>query len=296
MRKPTCAEGHHLVDIWLASLSHPVLSQYSPTRSVKQNSEACGGGLVRVHCLSVSWDKPNQCCNERKQKILILGVWPWPFSNPCLIQLFILLAFLPLTWKRVMSWFRNAALKYRTELDNIAKITYVLTYLLHAIPVGIKGSNDGPPLLSVLHGPAFSESSLHPVVVVLYVAVSVPKVPWWDCFVTAVPTPNPWTSGSLTFCLTSTLWPVRHGWPFQAPTGIALRVFEVHVNKPPGHNKVMILQGESQNYVLKNFTVKYCGAASSKCNFFCKQIWHGYLSFCWSSILGKGNSFLSIME
>ena len=74
--------------------------------------------------------------------------------------------------------------KCHTELDSVAKITY----LLLAIPAGMKGSNDVPPLLSVLHRPASSESSLHPVV--------------WDDFlrdriVTPVPDPQPETSRSL---------------------------------------------------------------------------------------------------
>ena len=70
-----------------------------------------------------------------------------------------------------VTWLRNCELKCGTELDNIAKITY----LLLAIPASMKGSNDGPPLLSVLHGPASSESSLHLVVWVPHVAVSIPK-------------------------------------------------------------------------------------------------------------------------
>ena len=39
MREATCAEGHHLVDIWQAS-------PYSPTLSLKQDSEACGGARL----------------------------------------------------------------------------------------------------------------------------------------------------------------------------------------------------------------------------------------------------------
>ena len=45
MRKPTCEQGHHLVHIWQASLSLPVLS-YSLSRSLKQDSEAYGGGYI----------------------------------------------------------------------------------------------------------------------------------------------------------------------------------------------------------------------------------------------------------
>ena len=51
---PTCAEGYHLVDVWQASLLLlavsgsqdliPVLSPHSPTRSLKQDNEAHGGG------------------------------------------------------------------------------------------------------------------------------------------------------------------------------------------------------------------------------------------------------------
>ena len=81
-----------------------------------------------------------------------------------------------------VTWLRNVALNWTIS----AKI---LTHSLLAIPAGMKDSNEGPPLLSVLHGPAFSESSLHPVVLVPYVAVSVPNVPRWDWIVTRVPDP-----------------------------------------------------------------------------------------------------------
>ena len=66
MREPTCAEGHHLVHIWLASLSLSVLSVFSHSFS-KEDSEVCGG-LARVHCLSFSWDKPYHCCNWPRTK------------------------------------------------------------------------------------------------------------------------------------------------------------------------------------------------------------------------------------
>lgn len=92
-----------------------------------------------------------------------------------------------------VTWLRNAALKCGTEFDNIAKIIY----LLLAIPAGMKGSNDGPPLLSVLHRPASSESSLHLVVWVPYVAVSIPKDFLRDWIVTPVPDPQPGARRSL---------------------------------------------------------------------------------------------------
>ena len=65
------------------------------------------------------------------------------------------------------------------------------------MPAGMKGSSDGPPLLSVLHGPASSESALHPVVLVPHVAVSVAKDFLRDRIVTPVPDPQPGTSRSL---------------------------------------------------------------------------------------------------
>lgn len=37
---PTCAEGHHLVYIWQAPVSLPVLSPFSLTCSLPQDSEA----------------------------------------------------------------------------------------------------------------------------------------------------------------------------------------------------------------------------------------------------------------
>ena len=84
------------------------------------------------------------------------------------------------------TWLRNATLKCHTELDHIAKITH----LLLAIPAGMKGSYVGLPLLSVLHGPASSDSSLHPAVLVRYVAVSVPKDFLREWIVTPVPDHN----------------------------------------------------------------------------------------------------------
>ena len=54
MREPTYAEGYHPVNVWQASLSLlavtgsqdliPVPSPHSPTGSLKQDSEAHGGG------------------------------------------------------------------------------------------------------------------------------------------------------------------------------------------------------------------------------------------------------------
>lgn len=76
--------------------------------------------------------------------------------------------------------------KCHTELDKIAKITH----LLLAIPAGTKGSYVGLSLLSVLHAPASSESSLHPAVLVPYVAVSVPKDFLREWIVTPVPDHN----------------------------------------------------------------------------------------------------------
>lgn len=61
----------------------------------------------------------------------------------------------------------------------------------------MKGSSEGPPPLSVLHGPASSKSSLHPVVLVSYVAVSVPKDVLREWIVTPVPDPQPGASRSL---------------------------------------------------------------------------------------------------
>ena len=85
-----------------------------------------------------------------------------------------------------VTWLRNAPLKCRTELDDITKVTH----LLLAIPADIRDSSEGPPFLSVLHGPASSESSLHPVVLVPYGAISVPKDVLREWIVTPVPTPN----------------------------------------------------------------------------------------------------------
>ena len=42
MREPTCAEGHHLVDIWQAHCPSP-FSLHSPTRSLRDSEDGEGG-------------------------------------------------------------------------------------------------------------------------------------------------------------------------------------------------------------------------------------------------------------
>ena len=95
------------------------------------------------------------------------------------------------------------------------------------------------PFIRVFSGN--SESPLNPVVLVPSVAVSVTKDFLRDWIVSPVPNPQP--GGSVDH-FSSDLYPST--WPawvtLPVPTGIALRVTEVH--KPPDHNKVMILQGE----------------------------------------------------
>ena len=59
-----------------------------------------------------------------------------------------------------------------------------------------------------------SGSPWHPLVLVPSFAVSIQKDFLWDCIVS--PLPNPKLEGQwITLCLTSTLWPVWHGWPSQ---------------------------------------------------------------------------------
>ena len=188
-----CASQHAQKVITLSIFGwhhcHSPFSLYSPTRSQKRtvkSAEAWQGSIVwAFHETNLI-----TAVTDREQKMLILDVWPWPYSNPCLIQLNILLAFLATCG---VTWLRNGELKCGTELDNIAKINY----LLLAIPASMKGSNDGPALLCVLHGPASSESSLHLVVWVPYVAVSIPKDFLRDWIVTPVSDPQPGASRSL---------------------------------------------------------------------------------------------------